>query len=294
MSEHIEPTGEIHEAAALFPMLPDDELNELAEDIKANGLIHPIVLDSEGVLIDGRNRLAACRLAGVAPRFTALNGHDPIAYIISANVRHRHLTKSQQAMAMVMVKFLESKKYDYGKQGGAAEESGVSHSLLTQAFTVMEHAPDLAPEVMAKTKRLDVAYEEAKEKRRLAETLEERARQEAADFACLLAEAPGLAVLVDEGKLSLRGAMGELEAQRKEERETRTRHTKHLWQSLVGTWMSLVADPEAPASYWMPGVRGYQGADLVDHLLTADGVRDLARLLDTLAGAIDARGGQLE
>ena len=45
--------------------------------IKANGLIHPIVLDDEGALIDGRNRLAACRMAGVEPTYTRLEEQDP-------------------------------------------------------------------------------------------------------------------------------------------------------------------------------------------------------------------------
>jgi ParB-like chromosome segregation protein Spo0J len=53
------PTGAVHPVANLFPMLPDDELQELADDIRANGLQHPIVLDKDGVLIDGRNRWAA-------------------------------------------------------------------------------------------------------------------------------------------------------------------------------------------------------------------------------------------
>lgn len=32
----------VHPAAAAFPMMPDDELAALAEDIKANGLNQPI------------------------------------------------------------------------------------------------------------------------------------------------------------------------------------------------------------------------------------------------------------
>lgn len=62
-------TGEIHPLADIFPMMLDDELDDLAADIKANGQQYPIVLDSTGVLIDGRNRLEACRRAGVAPEF---------------------------------------------------------------------------------------------------------------------------------------------------------------------------------------------------------------------------------
>jgi ParB-like chromosome segregation protein Spo0J len=64
-------------------MMPDDELRELAEDIRTNGLQQPIVVDADGQLIDGRNRLVACKLVKVEQRFEKLNGQDPIAYIVS-------------------------------------------------------------------------------------------------------------------------------------------------------------------------------------------------------------------
>src|SRR5207248_616845 len=83
-------------------LLGDDELRDLAADIKANGLLHPIVLDREGTLIDGRNRLAACNLAGVTPTFETYEGTDPVSFILSENVHRRHLSKGQQAMAVVI------------------------------------------------------------------------------------------------------------------------------------------------------------------------------------------------
>ena len=49
----------VHPAAAVFPMLNENELSELAEDIKANGLQQPLVVgeyNDEEHLIDGRNR----------------------------------------------------------------------------------------------------------------------------------------------------------------------------------------------------------------------------------------------
>src|SRR5262245_62039527 len=87
----------VHPAANLFPMLPDDELRALAEDIRANGLQQPVVMFG-AQLLDGRNRWRACEIAGVEPRLRDWNGDDPIAYVVSLNLKRRHLDESQRAM----------------------------------------------------------------------------------------------------------------------------------------------------------------------------------------------------
>ena len=103
----------VHPVASLFPMIDDESLNALAEDIKKNGQREPIIvayLDEamidEPVVIDGRNRHAACKLAGIEPEFKfvmSLNDRElspqVIAdWIISHNLHRRHLTTSQKAM----------------------------------------------------------------------------------------------------------------------------------------------------------------------------------------------------
>src|SRR5690348_7012106 len=58
-----------HPAAELFPALSEKELGALAEDIRQNGQTMPIVVwDDRNVVVDGRNRLAACESLGVEPR----------------------------------------------------------------------------------------------------------------------------------------------------------------------------------------------------------------------------------
>jgi hypothetical protein len=80
------------------PRLADAELQELADDIKLGGLLHPVVV-FRGQILDGRNRLAACEMAGVAPRFTEwAGGGSPVEWVISTNVHRRHLTASQRAV----------------------------------------------------------------------------------------------------------------------------------------------------------------------------------------------------
>jgi N6-adenosine-specific RNA methylase IME4 len=88
-------TYEIHEAANAFPMLAKQELKELAKDIKANGLQVPVCLYQDKV-IDGRNRLAACRIAGVMPHYTRPEIADPYMWVWSINGERRHLASQEQ------------------------------------------------------------------------------------------------------------------------------------------------------------------------------------------------------
>lgn len=86
-----------HPLAALFPMLPEQEIRELADDIVTYGQRVPIVL-LDNMVLDGRNRLAACRFAEVEPVFVPFEGDDPLGFVLSHNLHRRHLSNSQRAM----------------------------------------------------------------------------------------------------------------------------------------------------------------------------------------------------
>jgi len=85
-----------HPAADLFPMLEPARLQELADDIAAQGLREPIRL-YRGAILDGRNRYAACRIAGVQPRFERVDDAiDPWAYVWSLNGERRDLAAERR------------------------------------------------------------------------------------------------------------------------------------------------------------------------------------------------------
>ena len=86
-----------HPAAELFPLLEGAAFDALVADIKEHGQIHPIVTCG-GLLLDGRNRLAACAALGIAPKLTKYTGKDPLGYVVGANLTRRHLDASQRAM----------------------------------------------------------------------------------------------------------------------------------------------------------------------------------------------------
>lgn len=93
----------VHPAADIFPMMSDEELDKLGDNIKANGLSIRIVFGEHDVVLDGRNRLEAMERAGVPLQSWDIRNYcgDPVAFIISANIHRRHLTKEQQTDLIV-------------------------------------------------------------------------------------------------------------------------------------------------------------------------------------------------
>jgi hypothetical protein len=46
------------------------------------------------MILDGRNRYRACLEARVEPRFVEFDADDPIAFVVSVNIKRRHLDES--------------------------------------------------------------------------------------------------------------------------------------------------------------------------------------------------------
>lgn len=89
-------TLELHPLCTLFPRLVGAEFEALKADIIANGQHEPITT-YEGCVLDGGNRYRACIEAGIEPVFKAFAGADPASFVLSANMRRRHLTQGQFA-----------------------------------------------------------------------------------------------------------------------------------------------------------------------------------------------------
>lgn len=199
-----------HPAAEIFPMLGEEELAELAESIRENGLQEPLVLgpDPDGALwlVDGRNRREACRIAGVEPETRTLNGEDQTAFIVAANVNRRHMTRGQRAMAVAMI-YPEPAKGGRGKVNPSIIE-GFSHGALSEARTALRYAPDLAELVRVGDLRLNEAYGQAKVRQLASQSVTDR-------IADLEKRYPDLANSVREEIMRLEAA--ELDARNRDE-----------------------------------------------------------------------------
>lgn len=125
---------EYHPAANLFPMMPEEEIAELAEDIKRNGQHTAIVL-YQGKILDGRNRWEACAIAGVEPRMVTWTGPgSPTEYVLSLNIHRRHLTPSQRSMiaadALPLLEAEARERKRAGQARGAASTKAKAEGLV--------------------------------------------------------------------------------------------------------------------------------------------------------------------
>jgi N6-adenosine-specific RNA methylase IME4 len=129
---------EFHPLADIFPLVEGQDFAELVADIAAHGLREPIVVYEDRIL-DGRNRYRACEAAGVAPTFTVYQGEDPISYVVSLNLRRRHLDESQRAMVaarLATLKLGDNQHSEGPSIEGASRLLNVSHASVERAKTV--------------------------------------------------------------------------------------------------------------------------------------------------------------
>jgi len=97
-----------HPIADVWPMMEEDKLRELADDIRKNGQLVPVWL-YEGKILDGRNRWAACQIAGVVPKAKEYAGDEPTAFAVAMNDRRRHMNKGAlAAVAAELLPFFEA------------------------------------------------------------------------------------------------------------------------------------------------------------------------------------------
>lgn len=221
----------VHPWAAQFPMRSQEDLESMAASIKANGVRVPVVIgkapmaDGEApvlCLVDGRNRIAACKLAGVTPPHIALNGEDIDAFIADVNLERRDLTKGQKAM-LLAVRHTGDRKGGRGKTAArnSAESAGLSMRRVQEARSVIEFCPELVEQVIDGKLGLDEGLKEAQRRRAVGLATETR-------FERLDASDSDLADLVREQRMSLSEAEAAATDRRDNEQRARAGAVKTL------------------------------------------------------------------
>jgi ParB family chromosome partitioning protein len=147
-----------HPASKIFPLMGEAELQDLAEDIRAHGLLNPVVIHQD-LLLDGRNRILACQIAGVEPTLVDWDPPDgvtPTEWVISQNLKRRHLDQSQAAAcARMALPLLEAEARERqhqarvqqghrGAEGGRGKRKTLQRKNATKGFRHVEKSSEKA------------------------------------------------------------------------------------------------------------------------------------------------------
>lgn len=263
-----------HPAAECFRLMNDEELESLVASIATHGLRDPITLGIVGVdeqpyVADGRNRLRACRIAKIEPRFETIAFADKdelIAFVETRNER-RDITKGERAMSIAML-YPSGGKPAPGRTdpaATAAETAAVSMRRIQQARQILHASAELAVAVRDGVRKLDDALETVRREQLALNSDTGKATR-------LRAEAPDLADLVSEDRMNLAEATAALNAR------VATR------DSAISMGRRHAEDIASEFALAVSGIRGALGyGDLKEILARLDSSAALNAIKDSLA-----------
>ncbi len=124
-----------HPLANIFPLMAADEYVALKSDIRQYGLREAIwILD--GQILDGRNRFKACQEVGITPILKEYEGEDPAAFVVSLNLKRRHLSESQRAMVAAKLEGLS-----HGQRADLAKDANLHLLKRAEAASLLNVSP---------------------------------------------------------------------------------------------------------------------------------------------------------
>ena len=128
--------------ADLLPPLKTSEREALAADIKANGVLHPVVIDEDGNILDGHHRYAIDRNAPTRV-VEGLTDEEKQAYTIRANLARRNLsleqTKAVEKRQREIAKKLRESDAKQWTQQAVGALLGVSRETVRNWFSTNGH-----------------------------------------------------------------------------------------------------------------------------------------------------------
>src|ERR1700756_295998 len=116
---------QFHPIANVFPLMQGTEFDNFVTDIRVHNVQEPIWL-YEGKILDGRNRYRAAQTASTECPTREYKGDNPLQFVISLNLKRRHLNTSQRAMVAEQLATLE-----HG--GDRVSEQAANLPVATQA-----------------------------------------------------------------------------------------------------------------------------------------------------------------
>jgi hypothetical protein len=139
------------EYLTLLPRPSETEFESLKQSIASeHRLIVPVIVNKDGIVLDGHNRFRACNELGILLQYHTKDFDDPLEekqFVIEANVNRRHLNEFQRAELGFLMEGIEGelakKKQEesqfkpghprYGVEGEARIVSPISHIIAKKA-----------------------------------------------------------------------------------------------------------------------------------------------------------------
>jgi ParB-like chromosome segregation protein Spo0J len=89
----------------LFPSLSNAEYERLKQSIKEwGGLLMPIIVNQDNVVLDGYHRLMACKELGIPIIYIVIDftdkPQDELEYVMAVNLHRRHVNEVQRQHKM--------------------------------------------------------------------------------------------------------------------------------------------------------------------------------------------------
>lgn len=152
------------EYQGLLPALTDLEYSSLKKSIEKNGQYSPIIINSQGIILDGHHRFNACQELGIEPKTLLQDFKDNLLeqlFVIECNLERRQLNSFQKAeLALKRKPFLKdiakmnttdnlstvekasSSKYlelgDKGVNQRIGKSAGISHESVRKVEKILQ------------------------------------------------------------------------------------------------------------------------------------------------------------
>ena len=232
--------------------MSDEEFEELKQDIDQNGLLDDIIL-LEGKILDGRHRFEACQEIDKSPKFKDFEdlsiSSSPLDYILSENLKRRHLNSSQRAAI-------------------AAEADDIIEELEEEAEKREKAGKEVDP-----SQKVEQGNDPNKQKtdNKLAESFDTN-RQYVTDAKNIKEEDPDAHEKIKEGDETISGYKKE---KRKQEREKETEPETSTPDLPDSKYKTLVIDPPWDMEKIDREVRPKQGKYLDYPVMNIEEIKDL-------------------
>lgn len=125
-------------------------IDDLALSIQRLGLIHPVVITEDNVLVAGERRLTACRQLGwtaISVQYTnELTWYEQQMIELDENLKRENLTWQEEVAALARFHQLKTENEEDWSQAATAEELGVDPSQVARKLAVAQemHNPAVA------------------------------------------------------------------------------------------------------------------------------------------------------